>query len=122
MSGSDEIVSLLLRNGASIDLPDTLEGLTPLHYAAYYGHVKVTRLLVNAGASLTVMDNRKMNPLQLAEMASLKLVSVQPSHQMIIKFLRISMGDDATPPLEHITGLTVKSLVERQIKALPQAQ
>lgn len=122
LSGEDEIVMLLLRNGASVDLPDKLERLTPLHYAAYYGHVKVTRLLVNAGASLTVQDNRKMNPLQVAEMASLKLLSVQPSHQMIIKFLRIAMKGDVTPPLEHITGLTVVNLIERQIKALPQAQ
>lgn len=122
LSGSDEIVTLLLRNGASIDLPDALEGLTPLHYASYYGHVKITRLLVNAGASLTMTDHRRMNPLQLAEMASLKLMSVQPSHQMIIKFLRIAMKADVTPPLEHITGLTVMNLVERQIKALPQAQ
>ncbi|TYZ65766.1 hypothetical protein PybrP1_012635 [[Pythium] brassicae (nom. inval.)] len=122
LSGQDEIVTLLLRNGASIDLPDKLEGLTPLHYAAYYGHVKVTRLLVNAGASLIAQDNRKMNPLQVAEMASLKLLSVQPSHQMIIKFLRIAMKSDVTPPLEHITGLTAMNLVERQIKALPQAR
>lgn len=122
LSGSDEIVAILLRNGASIDLPDKLERLTPLHYAAFYGHIKITRLLVTAGASLTVQDARKMNPLQVAEMASLKLLSVQPSHQMIIKFLRIAMKGDVTPPLEHITGLTVTNLVERQIKALPQAK
>lgn len=122
LSGTDEIVTLLLRNGASIDLPDKLEGLTPLHYAAYYGHIKITRLLVNGGASLTALDNRKLNPLQVAEMASLKLMSVQPSHQMIIKFLRIAMKSDVTPPLEHITGLTVTNLIERQMKALPQVQ
>ncbi|KAJ0396200.1 hypothetical protein P43SY_001907 [Pythium insidiosum] len=120
MIGTDEIVSILLRNGASIDLRDTLDGLAPLHYAAFYGHVKVTRQLVDAGADMTQQDNRKMNPLQLAEMASLKLVSVQPSHQMIIQFLRLAMKDTATPPLQHITGLTVTSLVERQKMALPQ--
>ncbi|GLD92397.1 hypothetical protein PINS_up000930 [Pythium insidiosum] len=122
MIGTDEIVSILLRNGASIDLRDTLDGLAPLHYAAYYGHVKVTRLLVEAGADMTQKDNRKMNPLQLAEMASLKLVSVQPSHQMIIQFLRLAMKDTATPPLQHITGLTVANLVERQKMALPQVK
>jgi hypothetical protein len=53
-------------------------------------------------------------------MASLKMTSVQPSHQMIIKFLRVAMKENATPPLEHITGLTVMNLVERQIMALPQ--
>lgn len=116
LSGTDEIVELLVRNGASLDLRDVLEQLTPLHYAAYYGHVKVTRLLVEAGADATMVDGRKMNPLQLAEMASLKLASVQPSHQMIIKFLRVAMKDDVTPPLEHITGLTVLNLVERQTK------
>ncbi|TMW65340.1 hypothetical protein Poli38472_007982 [Pythium oligandrum] len=122
MAGTDEIITILLRNGASVDLRDNLDGLTPLHYAAYYGHVKITRVLVNAGANMAVQDNRKLNPLQLAEMASLKLASVQPSHQMITKFLRIAMKDTATPPLQHTTGLTVMNLVERQMMALPQAQ
>ncbi|KAG2775348.1 hypothetical protein PC116_g20380 [Phytophthora cactorum] len=122
LSGSDEVLSLLLRNGASIDQQDTLDGLTALHYAAFYGHVKSTRLLVCAGASMTVMDNRRMNPLQLTEMASLKLASVQPTHQMIIKYLRGAMKDDVTPPLENVAGLTVLRLVERQAQSLPQME
>jgi hypothetical protein len=122
LSGSDEVLSLLLRNGASIDQQDTLDGLTALHYAAFYGHIKSTRLLVCAGASMTITDTRKMNPLQLTEMASLKLASVQPTHQMIIKYLRGAMKDDVTPPLEHIAGLTVLRLVERQVNNLPQAE
>lgn len=122
LSGMDGIVDKLLRNGASVDMQDKLDGLTPLHYSAYYGHIKVTRQLVNAGATLTIMDVRRMTPLQLAEMASLKLSSTQPSHQMIIKYLRIAMKDDVTPPLEHITGLTVQNLVDRQMHGLPQAE
>ncbi|KAG6969966.1 hypothetical protein JG687_00002908 [Phytophthora cactorum] len=104
------------------DEQDTLDGLTALHYAAFYGHVKSTRLLVCAGASMTVMDNRRMNPLQLTEMASLKLASVQPTHQMIIKYLRGAMKDDVTPPLENVAGLTVLRLVERQAQSLPQME
>ncbi|KAL4156887.1 hypothetical protein PRNP1_005913 [Phytophthora ramorum] len=122
LSGSDEVLSLLLRNGASIDQRDTLDGLTALHYAVFYGHIKSTRLLVCAGASLTIMDDRKMNPLQLTEIASLKLGSVQPTHRMIIKYLRGAMKDDVTPPLEHIAGLTVLQFVERQTNNLPQAE
>ncbi|KUF79793.1 Ankyrin repeat domain-containing protein 2 [Phytophthora nicotianae] len=122
LSGSDEVLSLLLRNGASVDQQDTLDGLTALHYAAFYGHIKSTRLLVGAGASMTIMDNRRMNPLQLTEMASLKLASVQPTHQMIIKYLRVAMKDDVTPPLENVAGLTVLRLVERQAHNLPQME
>ncbi|GMG14530.1 unnamed protein product [Phytophthora fragariaefolia] len=122
LSGSDEVLSLLLRNGASIDQQDALDGLTALHYATFYGHIKTTRLLVSAGASLTILDNRKMNPLQLTEMASLKLASVQPTHQMIIKYLRGAMKDDVTPPLEHTAGLTVLRLIERHVNNLPQAE
>ncbi|RLN96151.1 hypothetical protein BBJ28_00013345 [Nothophytophthora sp. Chile5] len=122
LSGADEVLSLLLRSGASIDQQDTLDGLTALHYAVYYGHIKSTRLLVVAGASLTRADNRKLNPLQLAEMASLKLASVQPTHQMLIKYLRGAMKDDVTPPLEHVAGLTVLHLVERQVHNLPQIE
>ncbi|CEG45737.1 FOG: Ankyrin repeat [Plasmopara halstedii] len=120
MSGSDEVLSLLVRSGVYIDQKDTLDGLSALHYAAFYGHIKCTRLLVVAGASLTIMDNRKLNPLQLTEMAILNLSTVQPTHQMIIKYLRRSMKDDVTPPLQHIAGLTVLQLVERQMHNLPQ--
>ncbi len=56
MAGSDEVIAILVRNGASLDLPDRLEKLTPLHYAAFYGHIKATRVLVASGAKLTALD------------------------------------------------------------------
>jgi hypothetical protein len=113
-TGADETVVVLLRNGASLDVADALEGFTPLHYAAFYGHLQIVRLLTTGGADLLRQDARKLNPLQLCEMASLALASVQPAHQLILTFLRIAMKDDATPPLQHTTGLTVVNLVERQ--------
>jgi ankyrin repeat protein len=61
MTGSDEVTSILMSNGASLDLHDRLEHLTPLHYAAFYGHIKITRMLVSAGADLTQSDAVRLN-------------------------------------------------------------
>ena len=37
-------------------------GSTPLHHAAYYGHVEVVKLLLEAKASVTVKDNDGRGP------------------------------------------------------------
>ncbi|KAF0700419.1 Aste57867_9044 [Aphanomyces stellatus] len=111
-SGSDEAAELLIKAGAALDLHDRLEGFTPLHYAAFYGHVKLTRVMVANGANMEKECNKHMNPLQLAEMACLKTHTVQPSHPIIIKYLRTAMGDRVTPPLEHTCGLTVARLLD----------
>jgi uncharacterized protein len=52
-----EMVSLLLANGATVDLRDK-HGQTPLYYAAITGHVQCAKLLLAAGAdaSLAVHD------------------------------------------------------------------
>ncbi|KAH9124356.1 hypothetical protein LEN26_009732 [Aphanomyces euteiches] len=88
-TGSDDAADLLIKAGAALDLHDRLEGFTPLHYAAFYGHIKLTRMMVSNGANMELACHKHMNPLQLAEMASLKTQTVQPSHPIIIKYVRL---------------------------------
>ncbi|ETV93112.1 hypothetical protein, variant [Aphanomyces invadans] len=87
-NGSDDVAEMLIKAGAALDLHDRLEGFTPLHYAAFYGHIKLTRLMVVNGANMESDCNKHMNPLQLAEMACLKVHTVQPSHPLVIKYVR----------------------------------
>ncbi|GAB6022300.1 hypothetical protein CHUAL_014185 [Chamberlinius hualienensis] len=50
---------------AAIQMPD-MQGLTPLHYAAMFNHVEITRLLINEGADPNVLDNDGRTPILLA--------------------------------------------------------
>ena len=50
-----QMVRLLLREGASVDVTDK-HGQTPLHWAAYMGHDDVIVDLVQAGANVNVVD------------------------------------------------------------------
>ena len=54
-NGHEEIVEILVRNGANIDLADIL-GWTPLIFAAYYRHIDIVRFLIEQGADVEVKD------------------------------------------------------------------
>ena len=43
------MVRLLLRHGCSPNLPSRVYGNTPLHYASFYGHLDIARLLLDVG-------------------------------------------------------------------------
>ena len=51
-SGDHLDVSLILEDGAEVDWMDDSEGMTALHYAAQYGHLRVAELLLDAGADI----------------------------------------------------------------------
>ncbi len=66
--GADRKIALvesLLRAGANTEVRD-IRGSTPLHAAAYWGDVKVLRLLIDAGAGLTAVENFGETPLHVA--------------------------------------------------------
>ena len=66
-SGSEQIVSILI--GALSPEDVNIQGPgghTPLHRAAYYGHVAVSHLLVRGGADVTLCDDMKRRPYELA--------------------------------------------------------
>jgi cytohesin len=59
--------ALLDGNRSFASMPDE-EGYTPLHYAAYFGHVEAARYLVGIGADLTAisLDPLRSHPLHAA--------------------------------------------------------
>ena len=56
-NGRDEALSLLLRAGASVNLPND-EGNTPLHGAAAHNRLKSARILIDHSASLDAASSR----------------------------------------------------------------
>ncbi|KAI5713388.1 hypothetical protein M8J76_015146 [Diaphorina citri] len=48
---------------ADINLKDKESGYTPIHNSIFYGQIDVTVLLAKYGASMTVMDNEEMRPI-----------------------------------------------------------
>jgi inhibitor of Bruton tyrosine kinase len=56
--GSSESAAVLLKWKADHTLQDYENGWTPLHRSLYFGHIKVTLLLLKAGAKLTLPQNQ----------------------------------------------------------------
>ena len=65
IQGHEEIVQLLLSNGASLEAKDIWEQ-TPLHRAALSGHNSTVELLLSKGASLEAKDKVRQTPLHCA--------------------------------------------------------
>ncbi|MDH5386401.1 MAG: ankyrin repeat domain-containing protein [Candidatus Aminicenantes bacterium] len=63
LKGVRDIVSLLVNDGYDVNPTDNA-GKTPLHYAAQYGHKKITELLLHNGArAKNLKENFGMSPL-----------------------------------------------------------
>ena len=75
-----EIVSLLLRCGASTTIPDC-SGSGPLHLAAWKGDVEIVRVLVNQGPS-----RANVNQQSDADNTALHLAS-QYGYSQVVDFL-----------------------------------
>ncbi len=68
------ITDCLIKNGADVNIKNTLEGYTPLHRSAGWNkEIKVTQLLVEAGANLDVQDNHGNTPLHVIGMETCSL-------------------------------------------------
>lgn len=59
--GHVNIIELLLKNGANIDLQD-VDGQTPLHYAASCGHLNCVKFLLKKGARKDILDIEGKDP------------------------------------------------------------
>jgi hypothetical protein len=64
-NGDTARVRELLRKGANANAKDR-GGWTPLHWAAFWGHVDVARLLLEHGADPSIRDKHGRTPLDLA--------------------------------------------------------
>jgi hypothetical protein len=56
---------LSIRN-INVNVKDDVSGWTPLHWAAYNGHVEITRLLLQNGAEVNARSNEVYTPLHCA--------------------------------------------------------
>ncbi|XP_069510900.1 caskin-2 isoform X2 [Ambystoma mexicanum] len=65
LSGSTELVSLLLETQAAVDIKDG-NGMRPLHYAAWQGKPEPVRLLLRASANVNMASQDGQIPLHLA--------------------------------------------------------
>ena len=72
-----EMVNLLLEAGAKVDFANDSK-MTPLMYAASYGHTEIVNILIKAGAKVNLADDRKMSALMMA---------VQSGHKDIAEIL-----------------------------------
>ena len=59
----DLVTKMVLQYGAEISIRDKY-GLTPLHYAAWCGHVEVVKFLLSQGARRDVRDNDGLTPVE----------------------------------------------------------
>jgi ankyrin repeat protein len=64
-AGFDDTAQLLIERGADPMLA-TDDGSTPLHWAAFYGHVPCVQLLLMASVPVDVCDAEGSTPLQKA--------------------------------------------------------
>ena len=62
--------------GTNIDTVDDWTGKTALHYAAEYGHLEITELLLSNGANVNRRDDDKATPLHFAAMGGFEEVVV----------------------------------------------
>lgn len=84
-----ESVKKLVELKTDLSLTDINEQ-TALYYAVKLGHLEVTELLLNSGASATHSDKRKYSPMQLAEKSKKsknKNLEATQKYEQIIKLL-----------------------------------
>ena len=61
-----DIVKLLLKFGATIDLKNKTDATTPLHTASCYGHDKIAQILLDNGADIAARDKYEQTSLHHA--------------------------------------------------------
>ena len=73
-----KLVKLLIDRGADVNQPGGLDKETPLHFAAKYGNVEVTKLLLNAKSDPMAKEVHGKTLLDLAK---------EGNHRDIVKLL-----------------------------------
>jgi ankyrin repeat protein len=87
-AGHTEIVELLIRAGANVNLSDRA-GFTPIASAAYAGYGDIVRLLVDAGADIQApaSESHSYSPLEYARMGLYQFDREDRQHAAIVRLL-----------------------------------
>ncbi|XP_052077278.1 uncharacterized protein LOC127715279 [Mytilus californianus] len=94
--GHEEIVRYILDNNGPIDKPSNNElGAHPIHWACVNGHIAIVDILLQAGVSVNVVDNKGCTPI---------IMAAQYGHTVLVSFL---MGKGAKPQMVDEDGNSV---------------
>jgi ankyrin repeat protein len=100
--GSDEIVGILLENGAQVNDKDKRQSATALHAATMRGKVSTVRILLQKGADINAKGHDDLTPLMVAALA----VNVE-----LVKLLIDSGADLESKDKTHgVTALHIAAL------------
>ena len=116
--GREDIVTKLLAAGALVNTPGGTFGQYPLHLAVAYRHVTVARVLVNAGADISIGDAEGSTPLHT--------VVVHGSGSDVKCFIElranVNIGDkfDRTPL--HLAALHDKIAAVTELLKVPEIE
>lgn len=86
---SRSICSLLIAAGANVNA-QTTNGMTPLMWAAQFGKLEITEMLIQFGANISLKDIEEKNALNYANLYSPQNYSgaINVRHQEVIELLR----------------------------------
>ncbi|MCS5711887.1 ankyrin repeat domain-containing protein [Candidatus Berkiella aquae] len=84
-----QMIELLVRYGANVNLVDPKEGRTPLHIACQKNHESVIKALLDHGANINVADAKGITPLH----AAVGLCNENIINELILKGADVSIVD-----------------------------
>ncbi len=87
------IVEVLLEEGAGVNAQDK-GGITPLHYAANHGHIKIVKLLLKNEANVNLQDKNGTTPLHSA------------TNHGYIKIVKLLLKNEANVNAQNEGGIT----------------
>jgi len=111
-NGDSIKVQTLLEKGANPKAEDD-DGWTPLHWAAYRGHVEIVKLLLERGANPNAKNNNGWTPLHIA------------AHEGHVEIVKILLERGADPwiadnggqiPLDYAKDSAIRSLLESALR------
>jgi cytohesin len=111
-----DVAAILLAHGADLNAPEPETGATPINEAAYKGHARLVRYLLQFHPNLEVADKKGYTPLDNAirmgkEDSAVLLLEVQrPTH--LVKALETAIKKDEGSVVENLLRLG-------DVKALP---
>jgi ankyrin repeat protein len=84
INGSEEIVSLLLKNGADVNVKD-IDGMTPLFLASMLGNENIIKLLLENNADPNARDKEKRTAIFYAILRSTKLKNAKEVVKILLR-------------------------------------